>query len=665
MSKLIGTNPNQVPSNADLGSMAYQNNDSVVVNGGSVSPDSLGINKIGSYVKPTMLLDFANSKMIGPNVEFTRTSGAYYYGDETMISQENLISRSQEFTKGSWSNGRNTLTINRTVKAPDGTYTATNNTQSTTTDGAYLRTDDMNQDAALGCYSFYVKYDNHRYINLTTNATSRYITFDLLNASVVYTSTTFSNYGINYINDDGWMRIWVSDYEALDTPHMYLTGTTSGLGNTTSAGANVIIWGAQLEYNRTRPTAYLPTFGRPANRYMPIMSQVSNNIPRFERDTVTGESKGLLIESATTNTVSNSTNFSGWNISGASLETDELAVAPDGTHTAQLFFETAGNSEKILYDGNTNLNTNQVLILSAFMKMSSSGHRYMALRANGSSTGAIAVFDLQEGVVTDTHTTGNYTISETRCIDVGGGWFRCALICKDNGDAYRGMRIQFSSSGKPTYTSLPTISYTSNQLNSVYVWGAMFAVETTGGTGSAWGLTSYIGGQSTRSADLAIMDLKPSTTTNVSNKNIRFPGTLYTESISNHNQKTAFIAELSSQGSYSSGVNRFYHIQRVDQGTSSTVWSRSQSIDALDSSNKIGQTYKAASRFEYGDWAVYNNGEKIGSNDQYQFYANVDSMRIGSGSGSVYFLNGHIRKIAWYPEPLDDSSLKRITEVDE
>ena len=37
MAKLTGTNPEQVPTNADLGTMAYQDKDNVKIDGGSIN----------------------------------------------------------------------------------------------------------------------------------------------------------------------------------------------------------------------------------------------------------------------------------------------------------------------------------------------------------------------------------------------------------------------------------------------------------------------------------------------------------------------------------------------------------------------------------------------------------------------------------------------------
>jgi len=43
MAKLIGNKPNQVPTNADLGDLAYQDKGSVKIEGGEITADSLEV----------------------------------------------------------------------------------------------------------------------------------------------------------------------------------------------------------------------------------------------------------------------------------------------------------------------------------------------------------------------------------------------------------------------------------------------------------------------------------------------------------------------------------------------------------------------------------------------------------------------------------------------
>ena len=56
-------------------------------------------------IRPSLLLDFANSKRLDPRITFTRASTARYYDGSTVAkAEENLFVRSQEFATvaGGW-----------------------------------------------------------------------------------------------------------------------------------------------------------------------------------------------------------------------------------------------------------------------------------------------------------------------------------------------------------------------------------------------------------------------------------------------------------------------------------------------------------------------------------------------------------------------------------
>ena len=87
MSKLIGTNPNQVPSNADLGNMAFQNNDGVRIKSGKID-ELLGIPDIKDTIpdiKPSLNLDFMNNPRIDNRFDFNRYSKGSYYDKDGII----------------------------------------------------------------------------------------------------------------------------------------------------------------------------------------------------------------------------------------------------------------------------------------------------------------------------------------------------------------------------------------------------------------------------------------------------------------------------------------------------------------------------------------------------------------------------------------------------
>ena len=89
-------------------------------------------------IKPSLLLDFANTKKLDSRVTFTRTTTATYYdGVTTAMAEQNLILESQALNSSSWSRGSTTVSDN-SVAAPDGTTTAS--TATTSAAGSSLRT---------------------------------------------------------------------------------------------------------------------------------------------------------------------------------------------------------------------------------------------------------------------------------------------------------------------------------------------------------------------------------------------------------------------------------------------------------------------------------------------------------------------------------------------
>ena len=67
-------------------------------------------------IRPSLLLDFANSKTLDPRITFTRGSTATYWdGKTTAKAEENLFSKSQEFDHAYWNKARTDITANATT----------------------------------------------------------------------------------------------------------------------------------------------------------------------------------------------------------------------------------------------------------------------------------------------------------------------------------------------------------------------------------------------------------------------------------------------------------------------------------------------------------------------------------------------------------------------
>ena len=133
MALLLGTAPNQVPTNGDLGTMAFQDQASVNIQGGlvtaTISPANVTAYQIvaNSYpsTPPSLMLDFANSKELDPRITFARASTATYYdGVTSAVAEQNLSLYSQAFdTTAGWGTAGGSVTGNSST-APDSTTTA-------------------------------------------------------------------------------------------------------------------------------------------------------------------------------------------------------------------------------------------------------------------------------------------------------------------------------------------------------------------------------------------------------------------------------------------------------------------------------------------------------------------------------------------------------------
>ena len=96
----------------------------------------MAINTNFPNVRPSLLLDFANSQQLDPRVTFSRsTTAPYYDGKTSVLADQNLFAYSNTFSNAYWQQYGITSPI-QNATAPDGTtntaWTLTCNTSSTT-----------------------------------------------------------------------------------------------------------------------------------------------------------------------------------------------------------------------------------------------------------------------------------------------------------------------------------------------------------------------------------------------------------------------------------------------------------------------------------------------------------------------------------------------------
>ena len=245
-------------------------------------------------------LRFALLKTLDPRVTFTRASSGTFVGSDGVLRSAvtNLLLRSEEFDNASWSKS-GTVTSNQ-IAAPNGTLTADLLTAAAATFSGNVRQDPTIVSGLTYTVSAYVKKNNWRYVGFRFNTsvfggTERVPFYDFDTDTVSNggnASATISRTSVS----DGWVRLIVT-FTATSTngvTQIWLTDSTGATQPAKAGTESVYLWGAQLEQSAA------------VGEYIPTTSAI-NSAPRFDHNPTTGESLGLLVEEARTNSIRNNT----------------------------------------------------------------------------------------------------------------------------------------------------------------------------------------------------------------------------------------------------------------------------------------------------------------------------------------------------------------------
>lgn len=384
-------------------------------------------------VRPSLLLDFANSKALDPRITFTRGSTATYWdGHTTTKGEENLIAYSEQFENPYWLIGNEASITANSTTAPDGTTTADTLTGSavSTWHGIYYGLGNVTDFPYQ--YSVYAKAGTEDFLQLRTNSTpSGFCNFNLSTGAVGNSSVmtgTITDVGNGWYRcsvevTTGGISTWSIDILDSDINARAPANTPTG---------NIYIWGAQLE-QRDSITAYTSTSGSPIVKYQPTLQTAASGEARFDHDPVTGESKGLLIEEARTNLNSYSGSFTlGYSTADASKFYD-YGIAPDGTQSAVKVAIDYGQTTPKGMTRNLGTTANTIHTSSCYVK--SSGYRYLTFWVdNGAGIGRHIQIDGTDGSVTNVYSNAGSSFDADSfshsVTDAGNGWYRIAITYK-------------------------------------------------------------------------------------------------------------------------------------------------------------------------------------------------------------------------------------------
>jgi hypothetical protein len=564
-------------------------------------------------IRPSLLLDFANSKTLDPRITFTRGSTATYWdGHTTTKAEENLIPYSQRLDVSDWSKSSGTLTAN-TDTAPDGTTTADKFVPNTSTESDHVVYQSF---TTVGCVaSAYVKADGLNYVSLIFQggtANSEGVQFNLSTGAV--SATQNANGNITNVGNS-WYRVELipttsqtpsffviepSDGSAPNT-NQYFRSTYAGDGT-----SGMLIWGAQVE-QRDAVTAYTETDANPIVKYQPTLQTAASGEARFDHDPVTGESKGLLIEESRTNLVTYSEGTAGWTLYNNGTIKNDVAVAPDGTRAAQVFNYDGGTG--VLRINTTALTNGTTYTMSVYLK------------SNNSDTPSV-----------------NLQIGDTTVV---------------SGQALTNEWVRYSGSGTPAVTGYNFLDIEIPTGSDISIWGAQLE--------QASFPTSYIptsGSSASRSLDsCTFLDLSQI------DYNQGNGTTMLIEAQTPGNSSLRGLMNFS-QGN----ENNFYGITETDGTITGRIRANSvyEVINTTVTGLSAGAYSTTAMSIDFNNVSARTATNGTVSTADTSFSqtvpAEITRLAIGTISSSSYVINGCVKKATLYPKAFNSATLQQMTE---
>jgi hypothetical protein len=576
-------------------------------------------------IKPSLNLDFANTKRLDPRITFTRASTATYYDGKTVAkAEENLFTYSQEFDNAAWvkknSGSTAPVVVANNSTAPDGTTTAETVSFGEIDAAGEFSVIDQTITVSLNEYTFSVWVKAN-----SASDEGEKIWIYLNDGSFTLQSHTLTS---------TWVRLSLTETITNTTlkPSVGVLGSTFGGENQTAV--SVDIWGAQLE-QRSSVTAYTPTTTQPITNYIPVLQSAASGEARFDHDPVTGESLGLLVEEQRTNLLTYSEDFSDsdWVKTDTTVAANTTA-APDGTLTADTLTANAGTfgAAPRVFQNNAN---GDPRTLSIYAKAGSYNFVKISPRSFG-GVGGIVV-NLTTGQITATAIGTPPTA--TSVVSAGNGWWRISLSTTSTGTA-RTVRVALSEAA---IGDADGGTYTGNEF--IFLWGAQLEAGAFP--------TSYIPTTSatvTRAADAASM-----TGTNFSSWYRADEGTLYAQ-----------VSALSGRSIFS---GRYYEANdgtnnnriACNSGTTANAFVTYQDVTQFSVSPTATASNKTALAYKVNDFAFSLNGATALTDTSGNIPA-VTFFAIGSNAPNAGGqANGYFKKLAYYPARLTNDELQGLT----
>jgi hypothetical protein len=643
---------------------------------------NVAANYPGATIRPSLLLNFANTKRLDKRISFARASIATRYNQDGLIeivaanqprfdhdpSTKQSLGLLMEEQKTNLLKYSNNMLFDTSVWvqtslstrgaaciAPDGSLSGV--LLNATSNSGVIAQDLVITagDTTIRTFSVYLKQGSAAttdfYLAYYSSGTSNYMQAKLTWGTMVVTAVVQTAGNSTFTQPqnvgNGWYRVSI-------------TGSNSGGANTriqvvvypaAASTGSCYVWGAQVETGEFM-TSYIPsndTFTSRASfgSYYDstgLIKYASTNVARYTYNPANLKlAPTLLIEPASTNLFYYSEQFdntSYWTVNTATVSAN-VTTAPNNRTTAYKLNETATTDQHFVAQSLGTVSSGAVYTMSVYAK--AADRTQLSLTSNGE---AYVAFDLVTGTVIQ-QGSNNATI-----IPVGNGWFRCTATFTKTNTA--GVFYYIVWNGTNSY--LGTLNY------GVYIWGAQ--VE----SGSS--ATSYINTASstvTRSSDICtssqntrIGEFAAMTGTNFLNWYRQDEGTLHATSRLMSTTTAVSVPTMAWVDNATGGSPTLISLRYVS-GSGSAV------IDSYGFNNSVSQwdlngpavtsqtVISCALAYATNDIALSVSGSTTETDTSAAVGQGMSRMLIGP------YQNLHILKLAYYPKRLTNAELQAMS----
>jgi hypothetical protein len=379
-----------------------------------------------------------------------------------------------------------------------------------------------------------------------------------------------------------------------------------------------------ITFTRASSATFIDSAGR--------LQTAAVDVPRFDHNPTTGESLGLLVEEQRTNSLTYSEDTSQWLTPFNITMSQNQATAPDGASTADQYLETAATGLHIQDGMSFTFVTSTVYTYSVFVK--SIGGRNFEIGYPGTIfTDRFARFNLSgSGSVQGSDAGVTASIQA-----YANGWYRCSATntCASGASSRISNFIIDGSFAR---------SYAGDVTKGLFIWGAQLEAGAFA--------TSYIpttAAAVTRSADVASI-----TGANFSSWYRQDEGTVFVNAINPALSTTLFSA---SDGTANNRI-------QADAGISARV-ARVVTGGITQANNTIAYTFGTQQQFALSyvlNSINFANAGTLGTEDTSATIPTVDQLRLGANPTGAGALNSTIKRLAFFPQRLSNSTLQTITQ---